>query len=46
LSILFHVYGALSPHRNIGYVAVVVGAGYGLLMLVTFEWQRRRKLVL
>jgi hypothetical protein len=46
LSILLHVYGALPPHRNIGYVAMLVGAGYGLLMLVTFEWQRRRKLVL
>jgi hypothetical protein len=46
LSILLHVYGALPPHRNMGYVALLLGAGYGLLMLVAFEWQRRRKLVL
>jgi len=46
LSILLHVYGALPPHRNMGYVALVLGAGYGLLMLVTFEWQRRRRLIL
>lgn len=45
-SILLHVYGALPPHRTIGYLALVVGAGYGLLMLLTFEWQRRRDLFL
>ena len=45
LSILVHVYGALPPHRNMGYVALLVGAGYGLLMLLGFEWQQRRNLV-
>jgi len=45
LSILVHVYGALPPHRNMGYVALLVGAGYGLLMLLGFEWQRRRDLL-
>jgi hypothetical protein len=45
LSILVHVYGALPPHRNMGYVALIVGAGYGLLMLLGFEWNRRRNLV-
>ena len=44
LSILIHVYGALPPHRTIGYLALLVGAGYGLLMLSVFEWQRRRDL--
>jgi hypothetical protein len=44
LSILLHVYGALPPHRNIGYLALLVGAGYGLVMLLGFEWQRRRDL--
>lgn len=44
LSILLHVYGALPPHRNIGYLALLVGAGYGLVMLLGFEWQRRRNL--
>lgn len=45
-SILLHVYGAMPPHRNMGYVALVVGAGYGLLMLLLFEWNRRRSFVL
>jgi len=44
LSILLHVYGALPPHRHIGYLALLVGAGYGLVMLLGFEWQRRRNL--
>ena len=44
LSILLHVYGSLPPHRTIGYLALLVGAGYGLLMLLGFEWQRRRDL--
>jgi hypothetical protein len=38
LSILLHVYGALPPHRNMGFFALIVGAGYGLVMLVVFEW--------
>ena len=33
LSILLHVYGALPPHRNMGFLALIVGAGYGLVML-------------
>jgi hypothetical protein len=45
LSIVVHVYGSLPPHRNMGYVALLSGAGYGLLMLVVFEWSRRRNLV-
>lgn len=45
LSILLHVYGALSPHGNMGFIALIVGAGYGLLMLLGFEWNRRRNLV-
>jgi hypothetical protein len=45
LSILLHVYGALPPHRIMGYVALLVGAGYGLVMLMAFEWNRRRNLV-
>lgn len=45
LSILLHVYGALPPHRTMSYVALMVGAGYGLLMLLTFEYQRRRDLL-
>lgn len=44
LSILLHVYGALPPHRNMGFPVLIVGAGYGLVMLVVFEWNRKRNL--
>lgn len=33
LSILFHVYAALPPHRNVGILVLLVGAGYGLILL-------------
>jgi len=45
LSILLHVYGVLPPHRNMGFLALMVGAGYGLLMLFVFQWNDKRKLV-
>lgn len=45
LSILLHVYGALPPHRNMGFPPLLVGAGYGLVMLVVFEWNRKRNMV-
>ena len=45
LSILLHVYGALPPHRIMGILVLIVGAGYGLLMLVVFEWNQKRNLV-
>lgn len=32
-SIVFHVYAALPPHRNVGMVALLIGAGYGLVLL-------------
>jgi len=32
-SVLFHVYAALPPHRNVGLLALLVGAGYGLVLL-------------
>lgn len=32
-SVLFHVYAALPPHRNVGLLALLVGAGYGLALL-------------
>lgn len=41
LSILVHVYGVLPPHRNMGYFVLIVGAGYGLVMLVVFEWNEK-----
>lgn len=46
LSILVHVYGVLPPHRNMGFFVLIVGAGYGLVMLLGFEWNRRRNLFL
>ena len=45
LSILVHIYGALPPHRNMGFPVSIVGAGYGLVMLVVFEWNRKRNMV-
>lgn len=42
LSILVHVYGVLPPHRNMGFFVLIVGAGYGLVMLVVFEWNEKR----
>ena len=33
-SIVFHIYAALPPHRNVGPVALIVGVGYGLVLLV------------
>jgi hypothetical protein len=42
LSILVHFYGVLPPHRNMGYFVLIVGAGYGLVMLVVFEWNEKR----
>jgi hypothetical protein len=45
LSILLHVYGALPPHRIMGLIALIVGAGYGLVMLLVFEWNEKRNLI-
>lgn len=33
VSIGFHVYAACPPHRNVGILVLLVGAGYGLLLL-------------
>jgi hypothetical protein len=46
LSILLHVYGVLPPHHNMGFLALIVGAGYGLVMVVVFNWNEKRNLVL
>jgi hypothetical protein len=45
LSILLHLYGVLPPHRNMGFFVLIVGAGYGLVMLAVFEWNEKRNLV-
>jgi nicotinamide riboside transporter PnuC len=34
LSIVFHVYAALPPHRRVGPIALIIGAGYGLVLLI------------
>jgi hypothetical protein len=33
-SIVFHVYAALPPHRSAGAPALIIGAGYGLVLLI------------
>ncbi|HEY0081438.1 MAG TPA: hypothetical protein VGB61_01510 [Pyrinomonadaceae bacterium] len=30
---MFHVYAACPPHRNVGILVLLVGVGYGLLLL-------------
>ncbi|HXD32125.1 MAG TPA: hypothetical protein VN643_13465 [Pyrinomonadaceae bacterium] len=32
-SIVFHVYAALPPHRQMGFVVLIIGIGYGLVLL-------------
>jgi hypothetical protein len=34
LSILFHVYAALPPHPNVGPPVLIIGVGYGVVLLV------------
>ena len=36
-SLLVHVYGALPPHRNMGYLALLIGAGYALVMILVYR---------
>ena len=45
LSILIHIYGALPPHRNMGYLALLIGAGYAVLMILAFHRNSRRDLI-
>ena len=42
LSIVIHSYGALPPHRNMGYLALLVGAGYALVMMFAYQRNSRR----
>ena len=37
LSVLVHAYGTLPPHRNMGYLALLIGAGYGLVMILIYQ---------
>lgn len=43
LSIVFHVYGALPPHRKVGPPALIIGAGYGLVLLIATLTSKGRK---
>jgi hypothetical protein len=43
LSILFHVYAALPPHRKVGFIALIIGAGYGLVLLIVTLSSKGRK---
>jgi hypothetical protein len=36
-SLLVHVYGALPPHRNMGYLALLIGAGYAIVMILVYR---------
>ena len=42
LSMLIHIYGALPPHRNMGYPALLIGAGYALVMMLAYHRNSRR----
>ena len=42
LSLLVHVYGALPPHRNMGYLALLIGAGYAVVMIWVYQRNARR----
>ena len=34
LSIVFHIYAALPPHRSVGPPALILGTGFGLVLLI------------
>ena len=36
-SLLVHVYGALPPHRNMGFQALLIGAGYAVVMICVYQ---------
>ena len=42
LSILLHIYGALPPHQTFGVLALLLGAGYALVMILVYQWSTRR----
>lgn len=41
-SIVFHVYAALPPHRNMGYPALIIGVGFGLVLLIVMFSSKRK----
>jgi hypothetical protein len=42
LSIVFHVYAALPPHRAVGAPALIIGAGFGLVLLIVMFTSKRK----
>jgi len=36
-SLLVHVYGVLPPHRNMGFLALLIGAGYAVVMILVYR---------
>jgi len=42
LSIVFHVYAALPPYRNVGPAALIVGAGFGVVLLIVMLSSKRQ----
>ena len=46
LSVVFHVYAALPPHRNVGGLALLLGAGYGLALLAIYRPRRTTRVAL
>jgi len=43
LSIVFHVYAALPPHRNVGPPALILGVGFGLVLLIVMLSSKRNR---
>jgi len=43
LSMLIHIYGALPPHRNMGYPALLLGAGYAVVMMLAYSRNSARE---
>ena len=46
LSIVFHVYGAVQPERNVGVLAMTLGVGIGVALLAHVGRRRRVELQL
>jgi hypothetical protein len=36
-SLLVHVYGALPPHPYVGFLALLLGAGYAVVMMLVYR---------
>jgi hypothetical protein len=42
---LIHIYGALPPHRNMGYPALLLGAGYAVVMMLVYSRNSRQRAI-